>query len=141
MIVRAVEDVQNTDREVHAPTWSSRRLLVREDGMGFSVHETVIHAGTETKMWYRNHLEAVYCMEGDGEIEDRATGERHNIRRGTLYALDKHDKHILRCFSDMRLLCVFSPACVGTETHDEQGGYPLLDDSHEGSMVRSPATR
>jgi L-ectoine synthase len=40
----------------------SRRFLLRKDGMGFSMHETILRAGTETHMWYANHLEAVYCI-------------------------------------------------------------------------------
>jgi L-ectoine synthase len=35
----------------------------------------VIFAGTETYLWYKNHLEAVYCVGGKGEIEDLGTGK------------------------------------------------------------------
>lgn len=37
------------------------RLLLKNDGMGFSFHITTIHPGARLKMHYRNHLEAVYC--------------------------------------------------------------------------------
>ncbi|NIQ05894.1 MAG: L-ectoine synthase, partial [Candidatus Korarchaeota archaeon] len=60
-----------------------------KDGMGFSLHETIIKAGTETHMWYKNHLEAVYCVEGLGEIEDKKTGKIHKITPGVMYALDE----------------------------------------------------
>ncbi|MGD8918499.1 MAG: ectoine synthase [Nitrosopumilaceae archaeon] len=43
-----------------------------------------------------------------------------------MYALDKNDKHTLRAFTKMRMICVFNPALVGPETHDENGVYPLL---------------
>lgn len=125
MIVRTLEDVRGTEREVFAPTWSSTRLLIADDGMGFSLHETTIEAGTETRMWYRNHLEAVYCIEGEGSIEDLGTGEVHEIRPGTVYALDANDRHIVRAVERLRMVCVFNPACVGTEEHDEHGGYAL----------------
>ncbi len=124
MIVRSLDDVRGTEREVHAPTWSSVRLLVADDGMGFSLHETIIEAGTETRMWYRNHLEAVYCTEGEGTLEDLGTGEVHEIGPGTVYALNHNDRHVLRSRTRMRMVCVFNPACVGTEVHDEHGGYP-----------------
>ncbi len=126
MIVRTLDDVRGTEREVFAPTWSSVRLLVASDGMGFSLHETIIDAGTETRMWYRNHLEAVYCTEGEGTLEDLGTGEVHEIRPGTVYALNENDRHVLRATTRMRMVCVFNPACVGTEEHDEHGGYPAL---------------
>ena len=127
MIVRSIDDMRGTEREVHADTWVSTRLLLKEDGMGFSFHETILYAGTETPMWYKNHVESVYCVAGAGEIEDLATGERHPIKAGTLYALDQHDRHVLRAHEDLRMLCVFNPPCTGQETHDADGSYPLVE--------------
>lgn len=119
-------DLLNTEREVHAPTWMSRRYLLAEDNMGFSFHETVLYAGTETRMWYKNHLESVFCVGGSGTLEDLATGEIHEIEQGTMYALDKHDRHVLRAQTDLHMICVFNPPLVGPETHDAEGAYPLL---------------
>lgn len=127
MIVRHVEEMNGTDRETVATTWRSRRFLLADDGMGFSFHETTMSAGTETTMWYRNHLEAVYCVGGRGSIEDLETGEVHEITDGTMYALDRHDRHTLRVDEEMRLICVFNPPCVGGETHDEHGSYPAAN--------------
>jgi L-ectoine synthase len=127
LIVRKIDDIIGTDQEVQAPNgnWVSRRILLKEDNMGFSFHETVIYKGTETRIWYKNHLEAVYCVEGEGEVETVPGGEVYSIRPGTLYALDKHDQHYLRALdSDLRLLCVFNPPLVGDEVHDEDGSYP-----------------
>src|SRR5690625_1995120 len=129
MIVRNIEDIIGTEREVKADTWTSRRLLLKKDGMGFSFHETIIYAGTETHIHYKNHLEAVYCVAGDGEIETVKDGKVYPIKDGTMYALDKHDEHYLRGGTeDMRLICVFNPPVVGTETHDKDGLYPILDE-------------
>lgn len=128
MIVRTLDSIRESEREIHAPTWISRRLLLKKDGMGFSLHETIIHAGTTTPMWYRNHLEAVYCIQGEGELEDTASGERHAIKPGTMYALDKHDRHVLIANTELRLVCVFNPPCTGQENHDEYGGYALIEE-------------
>lgn len=128
MKIRRLDDMVGTDADVEAPTWRSRRLLLARDGMGFSMHDTVLYAGTETHMHYQNHLEAVYCIEGRAEIEDLATGERHVIEPGTLYALDRHDEHVLRVQADFRCVCVFNPPVTGREVHDENGVYPLLHD-------------
>lgn len=129
MIVRRLEDLQGSGREVRPENghWTSRRLLLRGDGMGFSLHDTTIHAGTETYIWYKNHLEAVYCVAGRGEIEDLETGEIHPIRDGTLYALNGHERHYLRAHEEMRMICVFNPALTGTEVHDREGAYPLIE--------------
>ena len=131
MIVRRLQDILNTERDVKTETWASRRLLLAGDGMGFSMHETTIFAGTETHIHYRNHLEAVYCIEGEGEIETVADGKVHPIRVGTIYALDQHDAHILRANkgSHMRMVCVFNPPVTGEEVHDETGAYPLTDNA------------
>ena len=132
MIIRRLEEIQGTERDVEAPTFSSRRFLLKGDGMGFSFHDTILHAGSETYIWYKNHLEAVYCMDGVGELEDLDNGEVHEIRPGTFYALDGHERHYLRAKTDLRMMCVFSPALTGKEVHDEEGVYPLLETDDEG---------
>jgi L-ectoine synthase len=125
VIVRSLTSLA-PDREIKAKTWTSRRLLLADDKLGFSLHDTILHAGTETHMCYRNHIEAVYCVAGKGSIEVVATKEVFPIEDGTVYALDKHDEHILRAETQLRMVCVFNPALVGTEVHDETGAYPLL---------------
>lgn len=124
MIIRSLKDM--AERTVKAENWESRRLLLRGDGMGFSMHDTILYKGTRTEMHYKNHLEAVYCIEGHAKITDLATGDVHEIKPGTLYALDKHDHHILEVIEDFRCVCVFNPALLGPETHGEDGAYPLL---------------
>lgn len=123
MIVRRLEEIVGSEHDVHSEGWNSRRLLLAHDGMGFSMHDTLIHAGAELEMWYRYHLEAVYCVEGEGEIESRESGERWPITPGTLYALDQNDKHILRAKTQMRMICTFNPPVTGREVHDEDGAY------------------
>ena len=130
MIIRKLSAIKGTANEVTPENgnWTSNRLLLKKDGMGFSLHDTLIRAGTTTKMWYKNHLEAVYCVAGKGEIEDLGTGLKHKIEDGTLYALDKHDRHVMRAETDLRLVCVFNPPLTGREIHDQEGAYPLLAD-------------
>ncbi len=126
MIVRTLKDAENSDRRVVTKTWESTRMLLKEDNMGFSFHITTIYANTETHIWYQNHLESVYCMSGNGEIETIADGKIYPIEAGTLYILDKHDEHLLRGGSeDMKMACVFNPPLNGKEVHDENGVYPL----------------
>lgn len=126
MIVRTLKDAENSDRRVVTKTWESTRMLLQEDNMGFSFHITTIYANTETHIWYQNHLESVYCMSGNGEIETLADGKVYPIEAGTLYILDKHDEHVLRGGSeDMKMACVFNPPLNGKEVHDENGVYPL----------------
>ncbi|SIS38513.1 ectoine synthase [Salimicrobium flavidum] len=130
MRVIKLEDILGTEQEVKADTWESRRLVLKKDGMGYSVHDTIIKAGTETHIWYQNHLEAVYCIQGEGEVETLKDGKVHPIKKNEIYILDEHDEHLLRAYEgeDMRMVCVFLPAITGQETHDENGVYPVLED-------------
>ena len=82
--------------------------------------------------WYANHIEAVVCVEGEGELLDKETGTTYQITRGTMYLLDKHEHHQLRPTTLMRTICVFNPPVTGQEVHDESGVYPLV--------IEGPAT-
>jgi L-ectoine synthase len=126
MIVRTLEECQNSERRVDSENWSSVRMLLKDDQMGFSFHITTIYANTETPIHYQNHLESVYCMSGNGEVETLSDGKVYKIEAGTLYILDKHDNHLLRGGSeDMKMACVLNPPLNGKEVHDENGVYPL----------------
>lgn len=126
MIVRTLDELDGTDRDVVADTWRSRRIVLAKESVGFSLHETVMYAGTETSMWYANHIEAVFCTSGEGELTDEETGRTYLITPGTTYLLDGHERHTMRPKTDIRMVCVFNPPCTGRETHDENGVYPLL---------------
>jgi len=125
MIVRTLDNAENSNRRITADNWESTRMILKEDNMGFSFHITTIYADTETHIWYQNHLESVYCMSGEGEIETLADGEIYPIKPGTLYVLDKNDEHLLRGTTEMKMACVFNPPLNGKETHDKNGVYPI----------------
>ena len=129
MIVRTVEDLKAEGSYREKPgVWSSARYLLRRDDMGFTLTHTTIAAGASQTMQYKNHVEANLIIEGEGDLVDIATGTIHRLRPGTMYALDRHDRHRIDASTDMRIVCVFSPALVGPETHDADGSYPILED-------------
>jgi L-ectoine synthase len=125
MIVRQFGKCEQSNRRIVTKNWESTRMLLKNDGMGFSFHITTIYPGTSTHMWYQNHLESVYCIEGTGRIEEVASGKSHDIEPGTLYALNEHDEHVLHAETRLVLACVFNPPLLGTEVHNEDGVYPL----------------
>jgi L-ectoine synthase len=127
MIVRNLQDAEKTSRKIVSPdgNWDSTRLLLKEDNMGFSFHITTIYKGVDFRMHYQNHLEAVYCVSGEGEVETLADGVKYPIKPGTLYVLDKHDEHKLRATAEMKLVCVFNPPLNGKEVHNAEGAYEL----------------
>jgi L-ectoine synthase len=127
MIVRSLDQVEGTERDVAGDGWRSRRLLLKRDGLGFSLHDTLVEAASVQELEYKHHLEACYVIAGEAELTDLATGERHLLRPGTVYALDQHDRHVLRTTATLRLVCVFNPALSGAETHDAAGSFPPSD--------------
>ncbi len=128
MFVRNLMDARASGRLVAGTGWDSTRLILKNDGMGFSFHITRIFKGGELHFHYQNHLESVYCVSGKGSVEDTATGQVYPIEAGTVYVLDKNDKHILRADTEMEMACVFNPPLHGKEVHDESGAYPTEAD-------------
>ena len=127
MIVKKAEDLVESKFHVRAALWSSLRLLCQADGMGFTITDTCLSPGHEVTLRYKHHLEACYCLEGEAVVEDMSTGEVHEIRPGTIYALNDHDHHRLRARTKVRLICVFTPALLGDEIHDASGSYAVAE--------------
>lgn len=125
MIVRTLKEAEQSDRKVVSEGFDSTRLLLKNDNMGFSFHITTIFRGAELPLHYQNHLESVYCISGRGEVETLDDGKVYPIEPGTIYILDKHDKHILRGFEEMKMACVFNPPLHGKEKHNAEGAYEL----------------
>ena len=127
MIIRDFNELKNTDRAVSDAQWTSVRMLLADDKMGFSFHITTLAAGSEHTFHYKHHFESVYGMSGTGSITDLATGETHQIRPGVMYALNLHDHHTLRADEELVMACCFNPPVTGTEVHQEDGSYAPAD--------------
>ena len=127
MIVRDFNELKDSDRAVSDAGWTSVRMLLADDGMGFSFHITTLKAGSEHTFEYKHHFESVYCISGKGAITDHATGETHDIWPGVMYALDKHDKHTLRADEELVMACCFNPPVTGREVHRADGSYAPAD--------------
>lgn len=115
MIIRTLSDIEGIE-------WGngiSRRFLVAGDGMGYTLTDTIVRAGTRSPIEYRNHLEACYCIAGSGMVID-SEGNEYPLQPGTMYALERNDPHYLIAspVEDLRLVCVFTPALVGNESHN-----------------------
>lgn len=120
MLVKTRSEVPN----VEWGNGTSSRLLVEADKMGFAVAHTVVRAGSQSPLQYRNHLEACYCIRGRGQVV--ADGVAHDIEPGVIYALNQHDEHLLVADegSDMELISVFNPPLRGDERHNlDADGY------------------
>jgi L-ectoine synthase len=114
MIIRNLPTVKSVE-------WGngvSRRFLVHDDGLGYTVADTIVYKGTSSRLQYLKHLESVYCISGRGSVT-ATDGTVHVIEPGMMYILDQHDAHALAADddSDLRLFCVFTPALTGEEKH------------------------
>jgi L-ectoine synthase len=123
MIVRTRKNAEI----VKQANWTSERLLLKKDNMGFSFHITTLMANSEIKLHYKNHLESVYCIRGEGSIIDIKNSLEYQINPGTIYALNHNDEHIVKAKTEMELACVFNPPCVGNEKHAKDGSYSISD--------------
>ncbi len=131
MIVRDLEEARETERMVVSKGWDSTRLLLAGDEMGFSFHITRLHAGTTHEFHYKHHFESVYCISGEGAIEELDTGVVHAIRPGVMYALDQHDRHRVTAKSEMVMACCFNPPVTGTEVHRADGSYAPAEEAQD----------
>ena len=125
MTVRNIEQIEGTERDVQCPKggFRSLRVLLAKDGMGFSVHKTIIPKGDPQHWHYKNHLEACYCIQGYGILTNLETGETFEITPDTCYVLDNHDDHTFQAFEEVILISIFNPPVSGNEVHLPDGSY------------------
>ena len=126
MEVRKIDDLKGTDRDVKGVGFQSVRVALERDGLGFSMHKTIVKKGGPYRWHYKHHFEACYCIAGTGIITCIETGERHKITSDTCYLLDRHDDHTFEALTEVTLISVFNPPVTGRETHQSDGSYPLV---------------
>lgn len=127
MIISDKAALTGTQRDARGQGWESLRLLIRSDGMGFSMTETRVLPGAVLRLQYKHHIEACYCIGGAGEVVELASGAVHAITAGVMYAPNAHERHEVRVPAGgeaLHLICVFLPALEGDEVHGPDGSYP-----------------
>jgi L-ectoine synthase len=118
MFISSITDVIGTDREVQGDGWTSRRVILAGEGMGYSVHETTVDAGSRLHLAYEHHRETVYCLEGRGTLLEVASAEAVALTPGSVYSAGMREEHILTCDTEMTFLCIFTPGLEGNEEAD-----------------------
>ena len=127
-VIRTAE--LEADRIVNCPKggFTSNRILLAGDGMGYTMTKTVIPPNGKQFWHYKNHLESCYCVSGKGILTNDATGEEFTIEPDTTYVLDNHDAHWFEAIEEVTLVCVFNPPLTGKEVHREDGSYAASKD-------------
>ena len=103
--------------------FTSHRLLLSSDNVGYTMTHTIVHPGKPHYWHYKNHIESCYCISGNGLLKDARTGEVHRITPGTTYVLNENDPHEFEALEETVLVCVFNPPLVGSEVHEHDGSY------------------
>lgn len=121
---------------------TSERLITAKDEMGFAVAHTIVRAGSSSKLQYRNHQEACYCIAGNGSVVE-PDGTVHEITPGVIYVLPDHEPHDLRGGTeDMHLISVFNPAITGDgSTPCRRTATPATEPGHGEGGVDDGASR
>jgi len=117
----------SAERIVDCPKggFTSNRILLESDGMGFGMTKTVIPVNGKQFWHYKNHLESCYCVSGKGILTNAETGEEFTIEPDVTYVLDKNDPHYFEAIEEVVLICAFNPPLKGDEVHGEDGSYPV----------------
>ena len=121
-------------RKVEFHSGVSNRLLLDEDGMGYTMTKTVIEPGKRVFQHYKNHLESCYCVKGKAILTNALTGEEHAIEPDVTYVLDKNDPHYFEAIEETVLICVFNPPLTGREIHQEDGSYAAKDNGFKSPV-------
>ena len=124
MLIKDLQELLRNGDAIKGEGWESRRLLLKDDGLGYSFHDTLMQKGAVVKMHYKHHVETVYCISGEAEVTNEETGEVHYITPGMMYVLNNHERHTFKALTEFRDICIFTPALAGQETHDADGSYP-----------------
>lgn len=123
MNIMTPEDIENTCINIKTLSFHSIRAVTQEYNSLFSIHDTTIYKNEVLELCYRNNEEYVYIIEGEGEVYDYHTKKHHKLEPNTVYHVQKNDKHRLTAKTNMRGICIFTPACKGDAKHDEYGSY------------------
>lgn len=125
MKVVKISELEKQDKVKKCPNggFTSNRILLAEDNMGYSMTKTVIEPNGKQFWWYKNHLESCYCISGKGILT--VNEKEYIIEPDTTYILDKNEKHYFEAIETVTLICVFNPPLQGNELHNEDGYYDL----------------
>ncbi len=110
------ESLRGTARHVRNQTYETVRLLLAEDGAEATVTDIVLAPDVEETYGSDQRIEIAYCIEGDAELTDLASGVVHRIIPGVLWVAQRGERFRFRASVPTRLVCVFVPPFSGEET-------------------------
>ncbi len=86
MFVRRQGDIAGTQNEMIRgdgnKSLRSLRMLTRADGCGFSLSDAYFSAGFSLDLWYKNHVEANFIINGVVRLDDVTSGRSWELKGG-----------------------------------------------------------
>ena len=135
MLIRSFQKAEADGRVVPISHGKSTavRVLMKDDGLGFSLSEARCGAGNKSKLWYKNHWEANYIRAGKGSLINTLSGESWPLHPGVLYCVGPNDQHsVVNSEDPLRIISIFNPPITGIESHDADGAYPATGEIPPG---------
>ena len=100
MLIRTLRETRASDRNVQSDGWESARLLLKDDGMGFSMHVTTLNAGLASHAPHTHPNEEVVILK-EGRLEVFANGETRVVGPGAVMFMASNQPHAVRNVGDV----------------------------------------
>lgn len=96
MIVRSVSQFFSDLFRDNGTRHPSVRLSFGTQASLYSMHDTVLSAGTTLELRDGDPFEVAYCVSGEGQFLDTVNGDVVAVIAGSIYSLEAPDRIILR---------------------------------------------
>ncbi len=128
IVVRTLDEIEETERSVAWGNGLSQRYLLERDSLGFAFCYTIGNSNTDSHIQYTNHLEACYYLSGSGEYvwEDDSHPILTGNNNATMFVMDNHDQHRMVVHDRSVCISVFCPPIAGQEKHNFSTNKPSV---------------
>lgn len=119
LLMKSLDEVTDSDRNVPFEDGLSRRFLAAPDGYNISVHNTFCSSSFSKHLQYLNNKELVYVIKGQGEYVWQNGQCRHDFdsekHHGTMFLVGNNAHKMTIGARDTIAICLFYPPLMGNE--------------------------
>lgn len=119
LLMKSLDEVTDSDRNVPFEDGFSRRFLAAPDGYNISVHNTFCSRSFSKHLQYLNNKELVYVIKGQGEYVWENGQCRHDFdsekHHGTMFLVGNNAHKMTIGARDTIAICLFYPPLMGNE--------------------------
>lgn len=119
LLMKSLDEVIDSDRNVPFENGFSRRFLAAPDGYNISFHNTFCSTKFSKHLQYLNNKEVVYFIKGQGEYVWENGKRRHDFdsekHHGTMFLVANNAHEVKIGARDSIAICLFFPPLMGNE--------------------------